>query len=364
MNPDAAFSALIGRIYECALDASRWPNVLGEITDLFRCELGDVTVIDPLSGNIHIAAMHNWTDELLQRVRANMKINPTAALVFAAPLGEPMCTSRDLDIVAFHNSRYWRACFEGTGYYDYLTTPFSRTATSAGVWGVLGTERRGPFNDDDIELARMLSPHIRRSVEISGVLGHQRVLVDNLHAALDQLTSAALIIGGNREILFANAQAGRELSRGTLFREDGGRLVGVTAESVKLLADSATIKAGHQRGRDARLQDAQGRIAYANWVYLHRSADARGQCLIMLREPDLELVTPITTAAATFKLTASEVQVLGQVLQGQTLVEVAGVLGIARSTVKTHLDAIYNKTNTRRQAELVRLVVGLSSPFQ
>jgi DNA-binding CsgD family transcriptional regulator len=36
--------------------------------------------------------------------------------------------------------------------------------------------------------------------------------------------------------------------------------------------------------------------------------------------------------------------------------EVAPVLGISEQTVKTHLHRIYEKTATRRQADLVKLV--------
>jgi DNA-binding CsgD family transcriptional regulator len=56
--------------------------------------------------------------------------------------------------------------------------------------------------------------------------------------------------------------------------------------------------------------------------------------------------------------------VLAQVLNGHTLAEAAEILGVARSTVKSHLDVIYRKTNTHRQADLVRLVMGLTSPLR
>jgi Bacterial regulatory proteins, luxR family len=42
--------------------------------------------------------------------------------------------------------------------------------------------------------------------------------------------------------------------------------------------------------------------------------------------------------------------------------EAAAALGVADSTVKSHLERIFGKTGTRDQVELVRLVVTLSSP--
>ena len=43
--------------------------------------------------------------------------------------------------------------------------------------------------------------------------------------------------------------------------------------------------------------------------------------------------------------------------------EVAESLGVAESTVKTHLGRLYGKTGAGRQADLVKLVAGFSSPL-
>jgi DNA-binding CsgD family transcriptional regulator len=43
--------------------------------------------------------------------------------------------------------------------------------------------------------------------------------------------------------------------------------------------------------------------------------------------------------------------------------EVAEALGLSEATVKTHLHRLFAKTETRRQAELVKLVAGFSNPL-
>jgi DNA-binding CsgD family transcriptional regulator len=43
--------------------------------------------------------------------------------------------------------------------------------------------------------------------------------------------------------------------------------------------------------------------------------------------------------------------------------EVAPVLGISETTVKTHLQHVFDKTGTRRQADLVKLVAGYMNPL-
>jgi DNA-binding CsgD family transcriptional regulator len=42
---------------------------------------------------------------------------------------------------------------------------------------------------------------------------------------------------------------------------------------------------------------------------------------------------------------------------------VARVLGVAPSTIRTHLGRVYEKTGVARQADLVKLVAGFASPL-
>lgn len=366
MKLDENASVLIGRIYDCALDTSLWPDVLGEITHLLNGRMGDLSVGNPLEGTGKVVAFHNWPPDVLERAQAYVRFNPVAPIGLTAPLCEPLCSTRDIDIEAFHNSRYWQTCFADGDHYDYLVTVIARTATSFGTWGVMGDKVRGPFSDEDLELARLLSPHIRRSVEISGMLGNQRIEAGTLKSALNALASGALILEPQGTIRFLNPPAQAELARGTLLRESRNRLIGVTPEAVQLVARlSAGTGGASNRGHDVLLRDTAGRALQVSWVELEQGSESLGSpTLLLLREPEAELTTPLSNAAAFYHLTTGETQVLAQVLNGHTLAETAAILGVARSTVKSQLDAIYRKTNTHRQADLVRLVMSLTSPLR
>ena len=64
-----------------------------------------------------------------------------------------------------------------------------------------------------------------------------------------------------------------------------------------------------------------------------------------------------------YRLTPSELRVLLAVIEVGGVPEVAEALGIADTTVKTHLGSVYGKTGTSRQADLVKLVAGFRSPL-
>jgi DNA-binding CsgD family transcriptional regulator len=364
MKPDEAFSDLIGRIYDCALDTRLWPVILGEITDALGGVMADLMVHEPFEPRQIIGAVYNWSDDLVLQVQANAQINPALPIGLAAPVGQPLCTTRDFP--ELHQSRFWRNCFMDLDIYDYVTTPLTRTVTSFSTWGVVGSTAKGPFTDEDLELARLLSPHIKRAVEISGVIGHQRVEVGTLRAALDALTTPALIVEPDGAILFRNQAADAELASQRLLREYKGRLKAMTPEASRLLGTVASFGASQVRkGIDAFLVDAAGRTLHMTGAALEQAGEEVGSpILLLLREPEAALTTPLSSAAALYHLTTAEIQVLGQVLHGHALADTADILGLARSTVKTHLEAIYRKTQTNRQAELVSRIMRLASPLK
>jgi len=64
-----------------------------------------------------------------------------------------------------------------------------------------------------------------------------------------------------------------------------------------------------------------------------------------------------------FELTPTELRVLRSIVEIGGVPETAAALGVAESTVKTHLHRVFSKTGASRQADLVKLAAGFSSPL-
>ena len=60
-----------------------------------------------------------------------------------------------------------------------------------------------------------------------------------------------------------------------------------------------------------------------------------------------------------FGLTQAEARLAALLQQGQSLIQAARALGISRHTARVHLNALFGKTCTHRQSELMRLMMGL-----
>jgi DNA-binding CsgD family transcriptional regulator len=64
-----------------------------------------------------------------------------------------------------------------------------------------------------------------------------------------------------------------------------------------------------------------------------------------------------------YKLTPTELRVLLAIVDIGGVPEVAASFGVAATTIKTHLSRLFEKTGVGRQADLVKLVAGFSTPL-
>lgn len=71
---------------------------------------------------------------------------------------------------------------------------------------------------------------------------------------------------------------------------------------------------------------------------------------------------PFEALAALYDLTPMEARVMIEIASGKNRATSAIALGIADSTVKTHLARVFEKTRTAEQPELAKLVASLTSP--
>jgi DNA-binding CsgD family transcriptional regulator len=64
-----------------------------------------------------------------------------------------------------------------------------------------------------------------------------------------------------------------------------------------------------------------------------------------------------------FQLTPAELRVLVAIVDIGGVPEVAVALGVAETTVRTHLGHLFEKTGATRQADLVKLVASYANPL-
>jgi DNA-binding CsgD family transcriptional regulator len=221
---------------------------------------------------------------------------------------------------------------------------------------------------------RLLAPHIRRAVLISKVLDVKQGESDMLAQTVNGLRTAVILAGADGRIVYANASAHLLLSEGDILRAVGGRLMASAPQADESLhevfpAAATGDKAIGTRGIALPLIAKTGE-RYAAHV-LPLTSGGREQmgrthaatAAVFVHKAILETASAPVIIAETYKLTMAELRVFLAIVEVGGVPEVAEMLGVAASTVRTHLLRIFEKTGATRQADLVKLAASFANPL-
>jgi len=365
-------SYLIGLIYDCAIDPGRWPIALEAMRVAFGLFNSSLDMLKLPDGG----TMLNYSTNIPDRyARLVVQYAPHIADLWGAariethPMSEPLVFSRLVQVPEGGlDNPYWRECLEPQGINDALALTLARDSGAlAGM--AFGRHCDGPPIDDRmIDLARLLLPHAQRAAAINRLLDIAALRDATFDALFDTLRAPVLVVDAGLNILHAN-RAGRAL----IVLDDTLRSRGGTLSAVDRMTHHALIAAINDATGDYRALGLKG-----VGIPLLRNDNKAGALHVLPLRPDragsLRLAAIFVAEAgaspaaddalisALFGLTPGEAAVFEQVAGGRDVRHAAAALGIAQSTVRTHLLRIYDKTGVRRQAELVRLSASLAAP--
>jgi DNA-binding CsgD family transcriptional regulator/PAS domain-containing protein len=367
-------SELIGSIYDCALDPGRWEPTLSEVADTFDCAVVSLTLNDLHENRFLINKAAGWEPGLL-RIKSERHVGEINArltewLTLQSSIDEMFVTSVHLGPNYVQTSPYAEECLKPQGIVDIMHMFLMHTHRQFAEIGLGRHARQGVITPREIELGRLLLPHLRKAVTISDILDVRSIERAHMAEALDALRCGVVLTDERSGILHANRSAEHMMSNGGPIRSIR-RVLAATASSASRELRKAIMLAarnGTHPGETStaiRLTDVDQPPAYAH-VLPMATGDLRTRlqpnavAAIFIGVPDEQ--TGIGLLARAFSLTAAEVRILDSLMAGHTLAETAQHFGIARSTAKTHLDHIFAKTGVSRQTELVRLTMQMTQP--
>jgi DNA-binding CsgD family transcriptional regulator len=189
-----------------------------------------------------------------------------------------------------------------------------------------------------------------------------------LLAALAGRTDAVMLIRPDRQLVWTNSPMQRLIEQ-RLVRVTDGRLTGLHGRVSHALSALLSRAAGGGAAvalvapPPAAGQAVARGLGPMLWrCQVERADDRLGNALaegpsllqLTLAQPRLDPAR-LAPLAELFGLTESEARVLQRLAEGQRPAQIAAELGVALSTVRTHLQSIYGKSAVRSQTQLVRL---------
>jgi DNA-binding CsgD family transcriptional regulator len=185
---------------------------------------------------------------------------------------------------------------------------------------------------------------------------------------LNRLPQGVLLVDAAGKVRFANRAAEGMLADGAGLRVAGGVVQAARTDETCILrkaiassVETAAHGAETAMGR-VRLSRGDGRRPLrvlviplrpqAPWTRLYQPS-----AILFVNDPERDVAIRSAHLRDEFGLTRAEAALALEILAGQGLQVAAGRLQITLTTARTHLAHIFEKTGTRRQAELVRLIL-------
>lgn len=367
-------SALIGDIYDASLDPALWPCVLERACCLTRSAAGAMMAYASVPESTALSV--SWgAEEYADTYCTYNAINPLniPTLLYATP-GSVVATADVLPYEELTSSRFFKEWFAPQRLVDALFMSLEKSATSYVGIALSRHERAGRVDDAMRQRAELLVPHFRRAVTIGNVVNQRKVEAEVLAETLDGLSSALFLVDADGRIKHANASGQAMLRAALVVSDPRGKLAAADAEGDRVLKETiAAAAAGNaaskRAGAGLPLRARDGNYYMAQILPLsggqRRAAGASYSAVaaVFVRKAELTLRHPVEALAKHCKLTAAETRVLLAIVELCGVPEVSRSLEISQATVKTHLQRIFDKTGSTRQAQLVKLVAGFLSPL-
>jgi DNA-binding CsgD family transcriptional regulator len=193
-------------------------------------------------------------------------------------------------------------------------------------------------------------------------------VVETLYDFLDRSPLAIVLLDGQKRVVFANEHAAELHARGDGVAICGSGIGLLRAyDNTRLQSLIARAVDGSQPpARSMRALRSSGKRPYGFLVaplsHPDRDRDcARGVCrpavCIVIADPDGARTLPVERLQDAFDLTEAEGRLAARLAAGEGLRSAAQSLGITYGTARARLAEIFQKTETRRQGELINLLL-------
>jgi DNA-binding CsgD family transcriptional regulator len=363
---DDDFSELVGLTYVGALDPEIWPVMLNRLADILSATGAEIGSHNSSTKTTRMIAprtdpeyLHSFTEYWIAR---KMIWQGGAKLPVGTVMIREMVIPRDKFCCTDHYNEWCKP----QGVEETLA---ANLLIDGPILAVLAAHRpyaKGDFDTAETRLFAALIPHVRRAVQLQLRLAGLDGPPEGSAELLNRLTVGVMLVDGEARVIFANRAAEHMLQagRGLCVGRDGLRAE-IPAEARRLrrlIADCA------QPGRELGGAGGRLRISREHGVPLivlvvpHRARFTwldviRPRAILFITDPEATVVVRRQNLRDNFGLTSAEAAIAVEVLETDGLQAAAGRLGISLATARTHLAHVFDKTGTRHQAELVRLLL-------
>jgi DNA-binding CsgD family transcriptional regulator/PAS domain-containing protein len=364
------------RLFDAAADFDKWPFFLENLANLFEARGANVMHFDHADNRLGFSMQYGYDNISLTQLEQLAHLFPDDPRITYAMrhAGMPVTCRQCVDEETLHASRVYKEFLGPAGVEYTLGVHFMDESMGYALSVMRGPDSQ-PFTQADSALFGEFVPSVKRAIEL-----HKRLAMLDFEKrlafeAFDSMPLGLVLVAGDGRVFFANRTA-HEIS----MDRDGFTLANdrfslhVPGETTKALDYIGRAVASAQRGEiiaaeglsidrpsGERPYEAVIATVWGNHLRFGLGKLDEPVAVLFITDPDRPQEAPPELLQRIYGLTLAEAKVVEQLVTGSSVAEIARTLALSEHTVREHLGVAFEKTGTKRQAELVRRV--LSAPI-
>jgi DNA-binding CsgD family transcriptional regulator len=371
MNETEEFSSLIDKIYNAAVNPTLWTDVIEQMTQF----LGGVaaTMVMGYPNNLDKQITYSFGCDAIYKRLCDRKHRS------GPDLWRPLSSNFEVGEI-FNTADARQTTLKGNSLSpeflelqaagDNFVCVLERSPDTFAAFGLLSREK-DRRRDTILRRMRLTMPHLRRALLIGKAIQLSDAETAAFTDILEALRAGVFLLDARQRLVHVNESGRRMLAEGVLFKTARGKLTAEDPEGARILEKAVEMAASAAKTAAVRtsavlLKTRSNRryIAYLSPITSDAAGTRNGAvAALFVRKADGEISSSCEIVAKHYNLTPTEKRVLHAMAEAGSVPEIACTLGVARSTVKTHLHRVFAKTHTQRQADLIKLLAAFSNPL-
>jgi DNA-binding CsgD family transcriptional regulator len=356
MTPEN-LSILVGTTYEAAGDSAAWHEVVKLLAKEFETPIVglDLEATAP-SFDRDTAASVNFDSNLLDTYLEEFRtpdVNIGMRMLVSAPVGRAFNMWSHMDRETYETEASTVAILKPQRIDKALMVRFGHSLDKFGFLSLYRQASNDEFNASHQRQLTLVAHHIQRSQHLAAKLSEHVTFKQQSHDSLKNASTihGMIVVGKDYSISSVDAGATIVLSNCYGLVERKGGLCSNSREAGQTTADLRAYIRQHLAGSAPFF--VTDRKNYATTIqvypgYIKSTAAGIDNFLrIEVTTTLLQVNSGLDRLAAIYGLTKAESRVVSALTQAKNATEAAQKLGIARETMKSHLENIYPKVGAR-----------------
>lgn len=359
-------SNLIEEIYLSSIHKNNRSQVLKRLADITSADIALLRIRNKNNTKCTTIYAHNINPQLLKMYNS---------VYYKEDLfGEIVCHSQEGDTFSDSHHHPITSIKKETYYKEFLSTLdvkhiafgiAAKTDSNIFYIEIYRKTKEHPFDNGTLSILKNILPHLRNTIMIINKLEELSYKFSLTRTFLDKIPVGIVILKSNLSVLLKNQAAEEIFNEGHTIFIKGDTLTGSTPNSNSTLTSLLRKAARGELYQPKALtlkQDCESFIRLLVTPIKRQFMDLPAECgqasaVVFIDKQSKDNALSPQTLSLLYGLTPQEARLTISLAQGFSLQDYCNIRGVTKNTARSYLKSIFSKTGTRRQSELVKVVL-------